>query len=240
MANPYAPKRIIPHVTTSSQDVAAKLTRRIFKEEFPHGAKLPSERELCEQYNVARNVVREAVKRLEAMGIVQSWRGSGVYVKDIEFIRGVDMFDTLITNEDGSVNLSFLREVVVFTDNYVRFTVRLAAEHCLDEELQTLQSYVAAWETQRDQPEKLAELSLDIYRLLSNATHNRVCKGLSASLERIGAKLFALADSTIIGFDEKRKMFHRLIDAIEEKNPLMAEAVIAPYLSAFQKQFAPE
>lgn len=238
MAVHRAGTRVIPNVLTSSQEVAEKLTRRIFQEEFPKGAKLPSERELCEQYGVARNVVREAIKRLEATGVVQSWRGSGVYVKDIEFIRGIAMFDTLVTNEDGSVNLPFLREVVEFTDNYVRFTIRLAAIHRREEEVETLKTLVAAWEKQEENPEQLAALSMEIYRLLSNATHNRVCMGFSTSLERIGEKLFALAELTVLTFEQKRTLFRRLTEAIEEKDPCLAEAVLSRHLNEFQEKLA--
>ena len=80
--------REIPSVQTGSEDIAKKLTRRIFLGEFPKGAKLPAERELAAQYGVARTVLREAVKRLEAVGIVRSWRGSGVEILP-SWARGV-------------------------------------------------------------------------------------------------------------------------------------------------------
>ena len=44
------------------------------------GSKLPSERELCEQYDVSRITVRQAVQELEKDGFVNTYRGRGTYV----------------------------------------------------------------------------------------------------------------------------------------------------------------
>jgi DNA-binding FadR family transcriptional regulator len=45
------------------------------------GEKLPSERLLCERLEVSRPTVREALKRWEALGIVEMRKGSGVYLR---------------------------------------------------------------------------------------------------------------------------------------------------------------
>jgi GntR family transcriptional repressor for pyruvate dehydrogenase complex len=45
------------------------------------GDKLPSERMLCERLEVSRPTVREALKRWEALGIVEMRKGSGVYLR---------------------------------------------------------------------------------------------------------------------------------------------------------------
>lgn len=45
------------------------------------GVRLPSERMLCESLEVSRPTVREALKRWEALGIVEMRKGSGVYLR---------------------------------------------------------------------------------------------------------------------------------------------------------------
>ena len=44
---------------------------KILRGEYPVGSKLPSERELSEYYNVSRIPVREALKALSDMGILE-------------------------------------------------------------------------------------------------------------------------------------------------------------------------
>ena len=238
MARRNAETRNIPDIQTSSEEIAKKLTRRIFLEEFPKGAKLPSERELAAEYGVARNVVREAVKRLQALGAVQSWRGSGMYVRDIEFVRGVDLFDTLVTHEDGSINIQFLREVIEFGEDFIRLVVRLAASHRSDEELEVIKRQAQEWREFRENPQELAQRGNDLYRQFIKATHNRVCLGLFNTLERISAKLFSLADATVIDFEQKQKAIQRLIEALEEKDPMMAEVTVVRHLQALKDLFS--
>ena len=45
------------------------------------GSRLPSERVLCQALGVGRSTVREALKRWEALGIVEMRKGSGAYLK---------------------------------------------------------------------------------------------------------------------------------------------------------------
>ena len=47
---------------------------------WPPGSKLPSENELCQKFGVSRVPIREALKRLNAMGIAQTRQGEGSYV----------------------------------------------------------------------------------------------------------------------------------------------------------------
>lgn len=47
-----------------------------------HGERLPTERELSVTFGVSRGVVREAVKVLSAMGLVEPRQGSGLFVQD--------------------------------------------------------------------------------------------------------------------------------------------------------------
>ena len=49
------------------------------------GAPLPPEGELAQQLGVSRNSVREGVKALESLGILEMRRGVGVFVKAFSF-----------------------------------------------------------------------------------------------------------------------------------------------------------
>lgn len=58
--------------------------RRIIREDgLVAGDKLPSERELSERLQVGRSSVREALRALEFLGIIETRRGEGTYIKDI-------------------------------------------------------------------------------------------------------------------------------------------------------------
>jgi GntR family transcriptional regulator len=63
------------------QDVADVLIDEISVGEFPVGSMLPTELELCERFGVSRYTVREALRRLEEMGLVARRQGSGTVVQ---------------------------------------------------------------------------------------------------------------------------------------------------------------
>lgn len=56
------------------------MLQRIVSEEFPRGTLLPSERELQDEYQVSRAVIREAIKLLASRKLVNSSRGQGSVV----------------------------------------------------------------------------------------------------------------------------------------------------------------
>ncbi|MDZ5660955.1 FadR/GntR family transcriptional regulator [Nocardioides sp. S-58] len=66
--------------TTLAQRVVVGLKDKILAGDLAPGAKLPSEAELIAEYAVSRTVVREAVTRLRAEGLVETQQGRGSFV----------------------------------------------------------------------------------------------------------------------------------------------------------------
>ncbi len=65
-----------------SEDVAKRIEQLIL-EKSAVGDKLPPERELAERFGVSRSSVRDAVRTLELMGLVERRQGSGTVVRDL-------------------------------------------------------------------------------------------------------------------------------------------------------------
>jgi DNA-binding FadR family transcriptional regulator len=61
-------------------ELVQRLKERILSGEISPGAKLPSEGTLVEEFGVSRTVVREAVSRLQAAGLVETFQGRGSFV----------------------------------------------------------------------------------------------------------------------------------------------------------------
>jgi GntR family transcriptional repressor for pyruvate dehydrogenase complex len=62
------------------QQVAMTLAQTIRSSAYKPGQRLPSERDLAEQFGVSRPTVREAMIALEIRGLVEARHGSGIYV----------------------------------------------------------------------------------------------------------------------------------------------------------------
>jgi len=64
------------------QQVAGAIATAIEQGRYPTGGRLPSERDLAEEFGVSRPTVREAMIALEIRGLVEARQGSGIYVTD--------------------------------------------------------------------------------------------------------------------------------------------------------------
>src|SRR5512147_1497310 len=82
--------------------IVDKVLELISSGQWKPGYRLPPERELSEAFGVSRTVVREAVKALEARGVLESTTGSGVSVRQADFNMLSRSFQTYIqlSNQD--------------------------------------------------------------------------------------------------------------------------------------------
>ena len=85
---------------TLPDQVFEQMARAIVIGDYPPGSKLPSERMLTEVFEVNRHVVREAVKRLEQVGLVKVNQGGATRVLDYQRTAGLDLLAVLAQNAD--------------------------------------------------------------------------------------------------------------------------------------------
>jgi GntR family transcriptional repressor for pyruvate dehydrogenase complex len=64
------------------EEIVEQLKDRIVRRDLLPGARLQPERELADQLEVNRTTVREALHKLESMGLVEIKHGNGIFVKD--------------------------------------------------------------------------------------------------------------------------------------------------------------
>jgi DNA-binding FadR family transcriptional regulator len=220
---------------TVSQEITGKLTRRIVNNHYPVGAKLPTERSLALEFGVTRHVVREALKRLEAVGLVRIRQGSGIYVESMQLTGGIEMFDVLLTRDDGSVNVPLLQDVAEFRSHMVRLIARLAASRRTPEEMVEIRKAFLERRLDKDNPARLEGANLRLFQLIAQATHNRVYQLLFNTLGRVYLKLRAVLDIPLMGFEHTEIVMERLLDAFEQQDGEMAELLVTRYLDAIQQ-----
>lgn len=97
--------------TRLHQDIVEQLKDRIVRGDLPPGAKLPPERELAEQLEVNRTTVREALHKLEGMGLVEIKHGTGIYVRDYLESGSLELARHLLFL-DGQLNVDILRNLL--------------------------------------------------------------------------------------------------------------------------------
>lgn len=99
------------------RELQERIKRLIIDQRLPPGAALPTESELMERLGVSRNSVREALKALQAMGIVEIRHGFGTYVGAMSLAPMTEglSFRTVAGHyrgEDSLLQLLQLREAI--------------------------------------------------------------------------------------------------------------------------------
>ncbi|WP_455431276.1 FadR/GntR family transcriptional regulator [Rossellomorea vietnamensis] len=72
----------------------------ISKDCLKPGDKIPSERELSERLNVGRSSVREALRALELLGLIETRRGEGTFLRDFRDHHLIDLLGMFILQDD--------------------------------------------------------------------------------------------------------------------------------------------
>lgn len=85
------------------EDILAQLRQLIATGQLKSGDRLPTERELAESFMVSRTSVREALRALEAMGLIRSKPGEGTFVREITIEALIEPFASLIFAQKGTV-----------------------------------------------------------------------------------------------------------------------------------------
>lgn len=130
------------------------------------GDQLPSERDLCEQLNVSRTSIREALRSLEMLGIIECRQGEGNFIKEsfedslLEPISITFMLHGSKTNE-----ILELRKIIEPE------TAALAAKNISDAKLQEIKELMSSL-NHEDDSEKIAEIDKRIHYKIVQASGN--------------------------------------------------------------------
>ncbi|MFE6168799.1 GntR family transcriptional regulator [Viridibacillus arvi] len=93
--------------------IVSELRALIRDENIPAGGKIPSERVLAERLNVGRSSVREALRSLELLGLIETRRGEGTFLTDFRNHKLVEVLSTFILQEGTDLeNVNETRKIL--------------------------------------------------------------------------------------------------------------------------------
>jgi GntR family transcriptional repressor for pyruvate dehydrogenase complex len=165
-----------------SESVAEQIEGRILDGTFRPGDRLPPERELAEQLNVNRSSVREALKRLEELRLIEIHQGSGIRVRSLEEAN-LELVRRLLF-QDGRPNLARIRDLLELREILFLGLVRLAIERASDDETQGLVELLERAAAPEVSEADFTPLVVEIQDAAARMTHNQVVMLLWNTLRR--------------------------------------------------------
>jgi GntR family transcriptional regulator, transcriptional repressor for pyruvate dehydrogenase complex len=159
--------------------VVDKVLELISSGKWKPGYRLPPERELSEAFGVSRTVVREAIKALEARGVLESTTGSGVSVRLADYnmvSRSLQTYMQLSNRVDFEIRLNEIRRVLEVE------MVALAASRITPEQRTQLRQICRQMREGKNTAKQMAELDFRLHVTLAESTQNDLFKVLLAPL----------------------------------------------------------
>jgi GntR family transcriptional repressor for pyruvate dehydrogenase complex len=202
--------------TSIKDQTLDRLKRFILSANVKTGQRLPSERELAERLGVGRSSVREALKVLETVGLVEIRIGDGTYVTSQ---AGASFGRTL-----GFELAAWSGALMEIMDARLLIEVaaaRAAAARCTDTDLAALQNEVERMEASihSDPPTYLAS-DMQFHRLIGHATHNPLIAQVITNLVDMLERLLEEANEFPAGLLNEGESSHRaVLQALQQHNP---------------------
>ncbi len=216
----------------ASGEIVSQIERAIFGAELSAGDRLQSERELAEQFGVSRITVRDALRVLEARGLIRVKVGAmgGAFVADANTDRVAESISTMIKLKHMTISeLAEARTIVEAA------TAQLAAQRADAAAVSRLQQAVDASRLLLREPITHADASMDFHVVLARGAKNEV---LEATVEAYRQLLVpAIRDLR----DEKtgratQKAHEELVEAVRRRDGEGARDIMITHLADFEKR----
>lgn len=201
------------------------------------GDKLPTENQLCAEYGVSRTVVREAVTRLAADGLVLPRQGAGVFVSE----QAPTALESLAADLSGKVSM-------VLNVLEVRMAIEiesaaLAAQRRSPSQEADIRAAFHAFDTQLQAGEPTGSADFAFHRAIAQATNNPFYVEILDVLGRrtIPRDLVTSVSSELLQSQEYQSRLqseHRAImEAVSEGDAEAARDAMRRHLSASQRRY---
>lgn len=212
--------------TSLVDEVVENLRQWIDSGGLKRGDRLPSEPELVAQLGVSRTVLREAIIRLQTVGLVTVKRGMGTYVANqSDFTACVGLMRTLMDlSPDELIRFIEVRDAIE------SHAARMAANLATEKDVAELESLCTELENSHDDLDQAMQIDLRFHLRIIDITGNELMRGILTVLrEFIFEGIFR---TTPVPFPQmiSRRCHMAIVNALRNHDADAAEAAIHDHM----------
>jgi GntR family transcriptional regulator, transcriptional repressor for pyruvate dehydrogenase complex len=228
---------------TLSQRIERTIENAIREKKLAVGAKLPTEREMCESFGVSRTALREALRRLSARGLICIQKGSGMYVSELHI---EDAIDTLNLYYDLKFDKNLLSQIIEVRSVFEPEIAKLAAHNRTSRDLDKFGAILAEFEDcDPDNTQMEADLDNRFHLLVTKATRNPIVQITMEPIYSLLPRMRNYIYGNIEGEKSRTLQAYReLLDAIRQQDGPRAYEIMKKHLErtreVYQKYMKPE
>ena len=212
-----------------SERIVIQILDLIRDKKLKPGDRLPSETELSAMLGVSRPSLREALRALSVMNVVEIRQGSGTYVTSLQPELLVEHLE-FIFSLDNSTFIQLLQARSVIEPGITE----LAANQITDKEIATLEAVIARSVSSLNDPNEFMTADAELHTLIAAASHNPILMRFMESIGRLG--LASRRRTTQLpGVAEQVVKDHRaILEALKSRDPVAAREAMRRHLATIQ------
>jgi GntR family transcriptional repressor for pyruvate dehydrogenase complex len=219
---------------TLGEQVAAQLSDQIAEGRWKPGEKLPSEAELCFTLNIGRSTLREALKSLAFVGLVQMRPGEGTYVLDgsqmiMDRIMARGMLKTDKDLQDvGEARLVLEGEIAA-----------LAALRAEDKDLEQLDLMVAEMKSSlTGEGRDFVDLDVEFHLMIAQCAKNQMLFDLMSPIRGVMREWISRSQEMPEIQQNAHKQHIKILAAIRKREPEKAKHEMRHHLMTCEKIYS--
>lgn len=218
---------------TLGEQVATQLAARISEGTWHPGERLPAESELCATLQIGRSTLREALKSLAYVGMVQMRPGEGTYVLD----NAQSLADRIRTHGilKSEKDLQDVSEARLILETEL---AAMAAERTEPGDLETLEEILRNMkQCLQGDGRDYAALDVGFYLAIAKTSKNQLRYELLAPIRSV-LQDFIAKSQEMPGIKENAHEHHaKILAAIRQRNPDKARGEMRSHLQTCEKAF---
>jgi GntR family transcriptional repressor for pyruvate dehydrogenase complex len=214
--------------------IIGQIRTAIMQGKYKPGQALPHERDLIEQFKVSRHTLREALRALEAMGLIYIKRGAsgGPYVSEIDFDTAREYFTSFMHFQN--ISRTDLSELRLFMEPYI---ARKVAQTATDEDIAALEGIQEKCQQLIDQGKSLvgAEAEVLFHVYLAKQTKNAIMWVIMDFINNLLAQLKIEMNPGLDFSHKVLKAHQKILNAIKKHDPDQAERAMRRHIIEVNK-----
>jgi GntR family transcriptional repressor for pyruvate dehydrogenase complex len=215
-------------------EVVERLRARIDETALSPGDRLPTEAQLVLELGVSRNALREAIRRLETVGLICVRHGQGMFIGDREALSGCTQLfrSAMAMSGQDLTDLAELRCVIEY------HAVRRAAELATPEQVVELRDALERLGCDSQSHEEAIRTDFEFHLKILEIAGNRLMLTLMAIPQELMLSAILLATEMPRAFQSNYEI-HRLIwAAVRDGDPDAAEKAMRDHMKRFCTRIA--
>jgi GntR family transcriptional repressor for pyruvate dehydrogenase complex len=213
----------VSRVNISTQ-IFEQIKEKIISGNWPPGAKIPSEKELTGMLGASRISIREALKKLSVLNLLEIRHGDGAYVRKINSETHLSsLVPYLAMSRQGILQILEFRKMVEVG------TVELAIKNVTQEDITELERLVTRMKELKENPEEYAVEDFNFHFQIVKMSRNTIAINVYSLIR--DALLLSLKNIVTHRGQKNSLRFHPLLlRAIKNKKPDLARRLMEEHL----------